>query len=59
MSMRTLYVLRRRPEEIHSALFQSSDPHMDLVLIEKAGPQSISYDDLIKKIFEVERTVVI
>jgi hypothetical protein len=53
----TLYVLRRRPDEISRALFQPSDVGIEVVLVEQPG--SISYDDLVKKIFEVDRAIVI
>jgi hypothetical protein len=59
MSIHTLYVLRRRPEEIPSTLFHPSDSDMEMVLIENAASQSVSYDDLIKKIFAADRTIVI
>jgi len=32
---------------------------MDVVLIEEAASHTVSYDDLVKKIFEAERTIVI
>ena len=53
----TLYVLRRRPDEIPGALFHPSDAGVEVVLVEQAG--SITYDDLVKKIFEADRTIVI
>jgi hypothetical protein len=53
----TLYVLRRQPDEISHALFHSSDRGIEVVLIEQAG--SIGYDDLVKKIFEADRVIVI
>lgn len=53
----TLYVLRRRREEISRALFHPSDPGIEVVLVEQAA--SIGYDDLVKKIFEADRTIVI
>jgi hypothetical protein len=55
----TLYVLRRRPEKISRALFHASDPGVDMVLIEDAASQAVSYDDLVKKIFEADRTIVL
>jgi hypothetical protein len=55
----TLYILRRRPDEIPRALFHVSDPGMDIVFIENAASHAVSYDDLLKKIFEADRTVVI
>jgi sulfur transfer complex TusBCD TusB component (DsrH family) len=55
----TLYVLRRRPEEIPRALFHASDPGVDIVLIEDAASHAVSYDDFLKKIFEADRTIVL
>ena len=55
----TLYVLRRRSNEIPRTLFHGSDHEMDVVLIEEAASHTISYDDLVKKIFEAERTIVL
>ena len=55
----TLYVLRRRSNEIPRTLFHDSDREMDVVLIEEAASHAVSYDDLVKKIFEAERTIVI
>lgn len=55
----TLYLLRRHSNEIPPTLFHISDPHVDVVLIEEAASHAISYDDLVKKIFEAERTVVL
>ena len=53
----TLYVLRRPPDEIPRVLFHPSDVGVEVVLIEQAG--SISYDDLVEKIFRADRTIVI
>jgi hypothetical protein len=53
----TLYILRRQREEISRTLFHPSDPGIEVVLVEQAG--SIGYDDLVKKIFEADRTIVI
>ena len=53
----TLYVLRRRREEISHALFHPSDQGIEVVLLEQAG--SIGYDDLVRRIFEADRTIVI
>jgi hypothetical protein len=55
----TLYVLRRRAEEIPPALFHASDPGVDIILIEDAASHGISYDDLLKKIFAADRTIVL
>jgi len=55
----TLYVLRRRSDEIPSTLFHGSDRETDIVFIEEAASRTVSYDDLVKKIFEAERTIVI
>lgn len=55
----TLYVLRRRPDEIPRTLFRSSDSEVDVVSIEQAAKQSVSYDDLVTKIFEADRTIVL
>lgn len=53
----TLYVLRGRPDDISRALFDSSDVGIEVVFVEQAG--AIFYDDLVKKIFETDRTIVI
>ncbi len=55
----TLYLLRRRAEEIPRALFYASDAGVNSVLIENAASHTVSYDDLLKKIFEAERTIVL
>jgi hypothetical protein len=55
----TLYVLRRRPEEIPRALFHASDSGSDIVLIEGAGSEALSYDELLEKIFQADRTIVL
>jgi hypothetical protein len=56
---KTLYILRRRQDEIPRALYHASDPDMDVVFIEGAASQAVSYDDLVTKIFAAERTIVI
>jgi len=56
---KTLYILRRRSDEIPRTLFHASDAKVDVVLIEEAAPHAISYDDLVRKIFATERTIVI
>jgi hypothetical protein len=56
---KTLYILRRRPDKISHALFQVSDLEVDVVLIEEAASHTVSYDDLVKKIFEADRAIVI
>ena len=56
---KTLYLLRRHPNEIPRALFHPSDPGVEVVLIEGAASRALSYDDLVKKVFEADRVVVI
>lgn len=70
----TLYLLRRRPENISSSLFQMNDAGADIVFLQPVistaldsvqGMDSgrlcppMTYDDLIDKVFSAERTVVI
>ena len=54
---KTLYLLRHHPEEISHALFHSSDAGIDVFLVEPSD--SISYDDLVSRVFEADRTIVI
>ena len=56
---KTLYILRRRSDEIPRTLFHASDATVDVVFIEEAASHAISYDDLVRKIFETDRTIVI
>jgi len=56
---KTLYLLRRHPNEISRALFHASDPGVEVVLIEEAASRAFSYDDLVRKVFEADRVVVI
>lgn len=55
----TLYLLRRRPDEISPALFHVSDPGMEVVFIENAASHAVFYNELVKKIFEADRTIVL
>jgi hypothetical protein len=54
-----LYVLRRRSDDIPRTLFHASDAKVDVVFIEGTAANTISYDDLVRKIFETDRTIVI
>jgi len=56
---KTLYILRRRPNEISRALFDVSDPEVEVVFIEETASDALSYDDLVKKVFEADRAIVI
>jgi hypothetical protein len=70
----TLYLLRRRPEDISSSLFQMNDAGTDIVFIQPVTSTTLvsiqgmdgvylcppmTYDDLIDRVFSAERTVVI
>lgn len=54
---KTLYVLRRHPEEISPTLFHSSDVGIDVFFVEPSD--SISYDDLVNRVFQADRAIVI
>jgi hypothetical protein len=54
---KTLYVLRRHPEEISHTLLDSSDAGIDVFFVEPSD--SISYDDLVSRVFQADRTIVI
>lgn len=56
---KTLYMLRRRSSEISRALFHASDPGVEVVFIEETASHPLSYDDLVKKVFEADRVIVI
>jgi len=56
---KTLYILRRHPNEISRALFHSSDPGVEVVFIEEIASHTPSYDDLLSKVFEADRVIVI
>lgn len=56
---KTLYLIRRRPNEISPALFHASDPGVEVVLIEEAESQAVVYDDLVQKVFEADHVLVI
>jgi hypothetical protein len=69
----TLYLIRQDPDRISSSLFQASDMDMDVVLIEEVTsiassmkgmavgylPPTMTYDDLVGKIFSSEHVIVI
>jgi hypothetical protein len=70
----TLYILRRRPEDISSSLFQTNGAGTDIVFLQPITSTALTsirgmdgghlcppmtYDDLIDRIFSAEHTVVI
>jgi hypothetical protein len=70
----TLYILRRKLQEIPESLLSSSDWHSDVVFLEQAvvashhvseigslmgSRRAFTYEDLIEKVFAAERVVVI
>ena len=57
---KTLYLLRQQPDQISHALFRASDSDMDVVSIElTVSMVPSSYDDLIEKIFSLEKVIVL
>ncbi|BCA55238.1 hypothetical protein W02_23780 [Nitrospira sp. KM1] len=68
-----LYLLRRRRESIDKSLFDFSDAVGEMVFLRDSGgispsllvtdisgaESSISYDDLVRKIYENDRTIVV
>ena len=78
---RTLYLLRREPEDISPALFRVSDTENDIVLLNQLVPRTcasvkgtavnseqmvvtdspgtVTYDELIEKIFSSSHVIVI
>ena len=70
----TLYLLRQKPEQISPSLFQVSEADIDIVFLEEGSsviPSSIkemvvsgsrptlTYDDLVHKIFSSDHVVVL
>jgi hypothetical protein len=67
----TLYLLRQQPEDISPALFTLSDAENDIVLsirgtavtsgemLVTGSSQTVTYDDLIEKIFASSLVIVI
>ena len=75
---KTLYLLRKPIEQIHSAVFLPEKSQGDVVLLDERGArtlpygggvvfsvsnseaeQGLTYDELVRKIFECDHTVVI
>jgi hypothetical protein len=65
---KTLYLLRKSPDRIDPAVFHPSESQGDVVLLEESGGRIFPYaggavfslmDELVKKIFEYDHTVVI
>ena len=53
-----LYLLRQQPEYIHPSLFLGSDRDQDCVVLGESS-QSLTYDDLVEKIFSSAHVIVI
>ena len=75
---KTLYLLRKPPDQIDPAVFHPLESEGDVVLLEESGGRmfpyaggalfslidnsadyALTYDELVKKIFEHDHTVVI
>jgi hypothetical protein len=57
----TLYILRQQPEHISPSLFLGSDTQKDIkdIVVVRESSHTLTYDELIEKIFSSAHVIVI